>query len=42
MEAIQNLFKVLDKATANKVLEKNNSIQSILNYEEQKEHADEY
>ena len=37
MEAIQNLFKVLDKATANKVLEKNNSIQSILSNEEQKE-----
>ena len=34
MEAIQNLFKVLDKATANKVLEKNDSIQSILSNEE--------
>ena len=37
MEAIQNLFKVLDKATANKVLEKNDSIQSILSNEEQKQ-----
>ena len=37
MEAIQNLFKVLDKATANKVLEKNGSIQSILSNEEQKQ-----
>jgi hypothetical protein len=37
MEAIQNLFKVLDKATAYKVLEKNDSIQSILSNEEQKE-----
>jgi hypothetical protein len=37
MDAIQNLFKVLDKATANKVLEKNDSIQSILSNEEQKQ-----
>ncbi len=37
VEGIQNLFKVLDKATANKVLEKSNSIQSILSNEEQKE-----
>ena len=37
MEAIQNLFKVLDKAIANKVLEKSDSIQSILSNEEQKE-----
>ena len=39
MEAIQNLFKVLDKAIANKVLEKSDSIQSILSNEEQKEPA---
>ncbi len=37
IDAIQNLFKVLDKATANKLLEKNDSIQSILSNEEQKQ-----